>query len=222
VDGWVLPDDVHTLFAEKKHNNVPVLVGSNANEMTSLMPAASLPKTMDDYRRRIEGQYRDLAAEFDSVYGVKGEADIADAMLASGRDTIFSLQMRTWARMTTAAGSSAYLYFFSHQPPSPKQGELRAFHASEIPYVFNVLTFGDPRESGFKWTEADHRLSDQMLTYWSSFVATGVPAGKGLLKWPVYDATNEPYLELNDPLRVGNHLLKAQLDFQEKVLSRQR
>ncbi len=87
VDGWVLPDDVHTLFAQKKHNNVPVLVGSNANEMTSLTPAASLPKTMDDYRRRIEGQYRDLAAEFSSVYGVKSEADIADAMLASGRDT---------------------------------------------------------------------------------------------------------------------------------------
>ncbi len=124
--------------------------------------------------------------------------------------------------MTTAAGSSAYLYFFSHQPPSPRQSELHAFHASEIPYVFNVLTFGDPREAGFKWTEADHRLSDQMLTYWSSFVATGVPAGKGLPKWPVYDATNEPYLELNDPLRIGNHLLKAQLDFQEKVLTRRR
>jgi len=34
VDGWVLPDEIRTIFAEKKQNNVPVIVGSNANEMT--------------------------------------------------------------------------------------------------------------------------------------------------------------------------------------------
>ena len=36
VDGWVLPTDVTTAFAEGTHNNVPVLVGFNADEMTSL------------------------------------------------------------------------------------------------------------------------------------------------------------------------------------------
>src|SRR4051812_39235676 len=34
VDGYVLPEDVRTIFGRKRHNDVPVLVGSNANEMT--------------------------------------------------------------------------------------------------------------------------------------------------------------------------------------------
>jgi hypothetical protein len=41
--------------------------------------------------------------------------------------------MRTWARHTVTAGQRAYLYLFSHIPPSPRASELRAFHASEIP-----------------------------------------------------------------------------------------
>jgi para-nitrobenzyl esterase len=35
VDGWVLPDEVRTIFAQKKHSNVPVLIGSNADEWTA-------------------------------------------------------------------------------------------------------------------------------------------------------------------------------------------
>ena len=45
--------------------------------------------------------------DYDAVYPVKTEADIAEAMLAVGRDTTFTLEMRTWARMVTAAGRKA-------------------------------------------------------------------------------------------------------------------
>jgi para-nitrobenzyl esterase len=219
VDGWVLPDDIHNIFAHKKHNNVPVIVGSTANEMTSLFPAEQLPTTMDAYRKHVQAQYKELTAEFDAVYGVKGERDIVQAVLASWRDRIFSIQMRTWARMTTAAGSNAYLYLFNHVSPSPRR-ELGVYHASEIPYVFNVLTVPDRRSAGFAWTDADHRLADQMSSYWVNFVATGDPNGKGLPTWTPYDETSEPYLELGDPIRSGNHLFKEQLDFLEKAMTR--
>jgi para-nitrobenzyl esterase len=222
VDDWVLPDEVHNLFAKKKHNNVPVIVGSTADEMTSLISATQLPKTLDDYRRHMQIQFNDLAPEFEVVYGVKDEGDIARAVLASWRDTIFSVQMRTWARMTTTSGSDAYLYLFSHVPPSPRRTELGAFHASEIPYVFNVLTSGDSREAGFEWTEADRLLADRISSYWANFVATGDPNGEGLPAWMPYDQTSEPYLEFRDPIRSGNHLFKAQLDLQERALTRSR
>jgi hypothetical protein len=50
-------------FAQKTHNNVPVIVGSNANEMTSLTGTASAPKTMEEFKRRIAQQYGELASE---------------------------------------------------------------------------------------------------------------------------------------------------------------
>jgi len=170
--------------------------------------------------RAIAQQYGELAGEFEKAYGVTGEADAAVALLASARDTTFSLHMRSWARATTAAGSKAYLYFFSHVPPHPRATALGAFHAGEIPYVFGVVPSSDPREAGFAYTDVDRRLADAMSSYWVSFVKTGDPNGPGRPAWTPYDPADEPYLEFGDTITPGRHLLKAQLDFQERARQR--
>src|SRR5438093_2010644 len=97
VDGWVLPSDVRTIFAQKQHNAAPVLVGSNGNEWTTLSNPAQFPKTLADYRRRVETQYGDAVKEYDAVYPVGSDSDINKAMLDVGRDQTFTLEMRTWA-----------------------------------------------------------------------------------------------------------------------------
>jgi para-nitrobenzyl esterase len=124
--------------------------------------------------------------------------------------------------MSTAAGSKAYLYVFSHIPPHPRRHELKAFHASELPYVFDVLTARDPREAGFTYTDVDQRLADQMSSYWVNFVTTGDPNGKGLPHWAAYSPEAEPYLEFGDAITSGQHLYQAMLDFQERALERNR
>lgn len=220
VDGWVLPAEIRTLFMERRHNNVPVIVGSTADEATSLVPAGYVPTTFEEYRRRVTAQYGTSVSAFEEAYGVKAEADVAPALLNAFRDALFSLQMRTWARLTTAGGSRAYLYLFSHAPPSPRRDELKAFHASEIPYVFNVLTAGDPREAGFSYTDEDHVLAGQMSSYWVNFVEHGDPNGPGLPEWAVYDPATEPYLDFRPEIRAGHHLYKSQLDFQEAFAAR--
>jgi para-nitrobenzyl esterase len=223
VDGWVLPDEIRTIFAKKMQNVVPAIVGSNANEMTSFLAPGTLPKTVDDYRKRIAQQYGVMADAFDAAYGpVRRDADIADALLGAARDTTFSLHMRTWARQTVAAGAHAYLYSFSHVAPHPRASELKAFHASEIPYVFNVVPSKDPREAGFAYTDVDRRLADTMSSYWVNFVKTGDPNGPGLPRWDPYDADREPFLDFGDTPRAGQHLLKAQLDFLESFQAKSR
>jgi carboxylesterase type B len=57
VDGWVLPADIRTIFAEKRHIGVPVLVGSNANEWTTLSNPATFPKTMEDLASASTGSF---------------------------------------------------------------------------------------------------------------------------------------------------------------------
>jgi para-nitrobenzyl esterase len=215
VDGWVLPDEVRNLFAQGKHNDVPVLIGSNANEMTSLTSPAILPKTLADYRKRVAAQYGDMLKEFDAAYPVKTEADIPAAVFGSLGDATFTLGMRTWARMTGNGRSQAYLYYFSHVPPNPKSAYLGAYHAGEIAYVFNNLNRQNPLLS-----EADAKLSEMMMRYWVNFATTGNPNGKGLPQWTPYNRTDEPYLELGDPVQLHQHLRKEQLDFTEKFQQR--
>jgi para-nitrobenzyl esterase len=213
VDGYVLPDTVRNLFAGKRHNDVPVLIGSNANEWTTLSDPAQFPKTMDAYRQRVQRQYGADVKDYDQAYPVKTEADIAEVLFAVGRDTTFTLGMRTWARMVTATGRNAHLYQFTRVPPGPNPG-WGAYHAAEIQYVFNNV-------GSRPWaTPVDHRLADQMSSYWANFATTGDPNGGNLPRWAPFDLATEPYMDFGDTLQTKHHLLKAQLDFLEAFQQR--
>jgi len=217
VDGYVLPEDVRSTFASKRQSSVPVIVGSNANEWTTLSNPAQFPKTLDAYHKYLDAQFGDGAKEVETAYPVRSDADIADAMLSIGRDRTFTLEMRTWARMVTASGQHAYLYQFTHVPPSPRAKEWGAYHASEISYVF-----GNLRSPSFAYTDIDRKLSDEMSQYWVNFATTMDPNGKGQAAWTAYDAANEPYLELGDRVQMKQHLLKTQLDALDRAQQQQR
>lgn len=206
VDGWALPDEIRNIFAQGRHNDVPVIVGSNADEMTSLTVPATIPRTIEDYRKRLNAAYGSLSEKFDSVYPVKSDADAAEAYLAVTRDVTFTLPMRTWARMT--GRSKAWLYFFTHHPPNPQSKYLRAYHAGEIAYVFNNLNPRNPLIG-----DDDRKLSAMMQDYWINFATTGDPNGNGLPRWDHYSMKEEPYLDFGIPVQVRHHLLKDKLDF---------
>ena len=215
VDGWVLPDEIRNIFAQGKQNDVPVIVGSNANEMTTLTPPETVPKTLADYRKRTAVQYGEVIKDFDAAYPVNSDAEVAAGYLDSLRDASFTLPMRTWARATATGRARAYLYFFNHPPPNPQSKVLGAYHAAEIVYVFNNL-----KQVNRPFEEVDYQLADVMSSYWVNFATTGDPNRKGLPKWTPYDREAEPYMEFADTARPGNHLLKAQLDFLEQFQKR--
>jgi para-nitrobenzyl esterase len=179
--------------------------------MTTLTAPAIVPKKMEDYRKRVETQYGAMIKEFDAVYPVNSEADIADAILGSLRDSTFTLPMRTWARMSATGRSKAYLYFFTHVPPNPNSKYLGAYHAGEIVYVFNNLN-----RQNTQLQDADYKLAEMMSNYWINFATTGDPNGRGLPKWAPYNRETEAYLDFGGTVQIRNHLLKAQLDFIEQ------
>ncbi len=220
VDGWVLPDEIRSIFEGGRHHNVPVIVGSTADEMSPFDLTQTAPRSIEELRRWTSKHFRDLASEFEVAYDVRSNTDAVRAFAEAARDTTFSSHMRNWARLVTAAGSKAFLYFFSYAPPAPQRGTLGAFHAGEIPYVFNVIPSTDPREAGFDYTDDDRRLADRMSSYWVNFVAAGDPNGQGLPLWTPYDPITEPYLEFGAQITSGTHLLKPQLDFLDRALAR--
>lgn len=215
VDGYVFPDEIRGIFAKGKQNDVPVMVGSNANEMTTLTVPASIPKTIAEYRNRITPLYGEALSDFEGHYPAKTDAEVPKAYLDSTRDITFTLPMRTWARMTATGKSKAYLYWFSHVPPNPNSKYLGAYHAGEIAYVFHNFS---PQNKLIQ--EADHKLAEMMMSYWINFATTGNPNGKGLPEWKSYDQKSEPYMDLGTSVQLRNHLLKEQLDFLEQLQKR--
>lgn len=72
----------------------------------------------------------------------------------------------------------AYLYFFAHELPGD---DLGAFHSSELWYTFGTL--------GRCWrpmTDADYKISEEMVTYWTNFMRKGKPADTGTEGWRAY------------------------------------
>lgn len=213
VDGWVFPEEIRAIYAKGEQNDVPVIVGSNANEMSSLMPRAVVPQTEDAVRTRAAAQYGALAEEFFKTYPITDDASAVQAFLAGARDATFSWQMRSWARATENVSSKAYLYFFTRVPQIPDSEYYGAFHAAEIAYAFDNLHTSDRPQS-----ESDSRLAEAMSQYWVNFAATGDPNGEGLPKWSPYNTDFEPYMELGDAIQEGRHLLLQENDFIQKTM----
>lgn len=156
----------------------------------------------------VHQRYGAYADQMLKVYPAATDEESVKSYYAAFRDQGFGWEMRTWARMATKTGHQpAYLYYFSRRLPGPQSERLRAFHASELPYVFG--TFFWP----FPWEDTDKKLSDAITSYWVNFAKTGNPNGENLPQWPVYNATADQSLEFGDQIAVRANINKAGLDF---------
>lgn len=71
--------------------------------------------------------------------------------------------------------TAPFVYYFTRRMPGDDAG---AFHSAELWY-----TFGTYQKCWRPLTEGDERLADKMLGYWTNFIKTGDPNGKGLPVW---------------------------------------
>jgi para-nitrobenzyl esterase len=207
VDGWSLPQDIASIFAQGKQNDVPVIVGFNADEGTTLAPQAAA-LTAQAFVAGVHQRYKDAGDDFLKVYPAATDADAISSFYSAYRDQTFGWEMRTWARMASKTGHHpVYLYYFSHRPPGPQSTKLRAFHACEIAYVFSNFTWP------FPWEDEDRKLGDAISSYWVNFAKTGDPNASGLAKWPAYSPATDQSLEFGDTISVRAQVNKAGLDF---------
>ncbi|HLX43002.1 MAG TPA: carboxylesterase family protein [Bryobacteraceae bacterium] len=177
VDGWLLPTDVRTIFEHGRQNDVPVLIGSNADEGTAFTPPVVKAAA---FEAQAKSRFGEHASAFLKIYPADSDEDARASAAAALRDQTFGWEMRTWARLQSKTGKSrVYLYYFSRVPPGPVGKRLGAYHASEIRYVFNNMTSGAVED-------IDRRLADVMSSYWVNFATSGNPNHKGLPKWPAY------------------------------------
>jgi para-nitrobenzyl esterase len=216
VDGWVFPGEVHEIFATGRQADVPVILGSTADEATSLVGDA-VPPSKEEFLARVERRFGELAREFLQVYPVDDDGDVRRATLGWFRDEWFTCQMRTWARMMARVPSKAFLYHFTRVPPPPDRERYGAHHAAEIMYAFDNLD-----SVSLQFEEVDHRLAAVISDYWVRFATTGDPNRDGLPTWPAYTTKEEPYLELGDEVHMGQHLAQRECDFFDRHFSARR
>jgi para-nitrobenzyl esterase len=221
VDGHVLPAQLVDIFDTGQQAHVPLLAGFNAGEIRTLR-ALLPPKPADAaaYEATIRANYGDLADAFLHFYPA---SDIEDSMLEATRDGIYGWTADRLARLQSAAGQPAYLYYFDHGYPAAEARGLHAFHASEVPFVFGHL---DAASLTANWPPpgegpSERAVSDAMMDYWTSFAATGTPRASGAPAWPSYGRTGA-YMHFAEAPKPSTGLLTDRFALQEAVVRRRR
>ncbi len=188
IDGRSLPVDPLDASSLALSAHVPLLIGSNATELTLMGPPIT---AMDDATLLAKTKARlklgDAAAGSLIAVYKKAHGDNVETWLALESDRFVRINSirqaeRKAERKAAQAAAPVYMYYFAWRTPV-LGGYLRAAHALEIPFVFDHPDVW----SGFTGTGTDrYPLASRMSGAWSQFARGGKPADADLPDWPAY------------------------------------
>jgi para-nitrobenzyl esterase len=174
-------------------SDVPMLVGLNADE-GSAMSAGYGDDSQTALHALLTQTYGSMADRFAALYPSETASQRAAANRQVRRDRGLGA-IYAWAKARPGLRQPVYVYRYDHVEPGPQSARWRAFHSSEIPYVFQ--TFGASPERRF--TPQDRALSARISRSWLNFIRTGDPNGAALPTWPKLDVTAPSILAIGEP-----------------------
>ena len=216
IDGWVLPDDVMTIFAQGKQSLVPLIAGTNADEMTIFITKPPFDN-VEAYQSMVRKMYGKFADAVLAMYPANEPPEIRGAMCNTMADQIFVSGARRFVRAMEKAGVKAYLYHYTMIYPGPMSA-AGAFHSGELVFVFNnVQRAKEIRKMPFE--EKHQALANVMSGYWVQFAKTGNPNKEGLVEWPAYDPAKDQHIEFGEVVKVGQGLRQEKCDFWDNFVA---
>jgi para-nitrobenzyl esterase len=213
IDGRLLPDAPGRIFSTGRQQKVPLMIGSNAREMTTLRSfLPRIERTLTGYRGWLGQTLGADAERFGQLYPAQSDGEVEGALIDATTELLFTCPARFAARAMARVGAPVYLYQFTRV--KPRGQSLGAYHAAEITYVFET------RLPWLPWEPVDDQLSAAMAKYWVAFAATGTPTAEGLPAWPAHDAAGDRYLELGPAIEAKAGLKKIACDMLDSVYPR--
>ena len=190
ADGRVLPEGAFKGKGPAITADVPMIIGTTLNEFTTGINHPELELMTE----------AELEAKVDALYPRHARTIVA----AFRRRTPGAKPFDLWSRIASAQvrqsavdeaaakaalnQAPAYLYWFTWQTPI-LDGRPRAFHCSEIPFVFSNTDYCDHMTGGGPQARA---LSNKMADAWIQFARTGNPNHAGIPVWAPFTASAAP------------------------------
>ena len=187
VDERTIPAVPFHTVAPSISADVPLLVGSTLDEGSPLVTPARETMTRDELRdeaAKLHGPHASaLLAALDAVYPSAKPVELYGHLRPSGG----GLDMRVHAvRQPTLksqqGAAKVYVYLFAWHTPV-LNGQSRAFHRSELPFVFANTDRCAQLTGGTKGARA---LGGRVSDAWIQFARTGNPNHRSLPHWPAF------------------------------------
>jgi para-nitrobenzyl esterase len=185
IGGWVLPEPAVNFFRAGKIASVPLIIGSNAVEVTATEVPLALaflcgvrPVGKGNWSERIPRQPQD------GLYRTPGNQWATDTQLRC----LAVAEAPAYA----TAGRPTWQYQFEH----PLPGRDTPAYSSELPFIFGTC-------GGAQLFSHDVTLAERLQSYWTNFAKTGDPNGPGIALRPKFTTSERHYQALTDSAGVG-------------------
>ena len=221
IDGWVLPEPPLQTFLNGKQAEVPLLVGSMANEGHLLFPINE-SLTDKQLEKNLNHEYgKQFVSDFKQLYKTDLNESPGLAQREINTDRFMAYSMRLWAEFNYQKRQPTFLYFMQHIPPAfqiylSEEPDLDlpegprsagAYHSGDLAFVFNNVG-----KIGVDWQKPDYDLASAISRYWTNFAKSGDPNGSQLTNWPTYDTTSQNTLVFDTPIVTVQGVRKEKLD----------
>ena len=188
-------------LASGKFVRVPILNGGASHEMRLYVGyevEAGGKITLDNYQDRLRALYGDNVDTVLAAYPADRYSSVPTALGTAMSDFMPSGGLNSCLFLRTAWLASRFVPVYQYEfaddaaPPVMKDPgfELGAVHTSEMPYQFPGFSNTSVLD-GPPLAAPQQELAKQMVTYWSSFVHTGRPAGAGMPEWQPFDPSRQ-------------------------------
>jgi len=209
VDGKYLPGGPFEPVAPAISANVPLMIGTNKDEMTLFFAFAPWLEELDEaaMRKRVQMFVGDQADRIIEPYRrARPNDSLRDLVMAIATDHAMRMpSLVTADRKVVQHAAPVFVYMFTWETPV-LDGRLKSPHALEIPFVFDtVQSSGLTGDSPTRFP-----LADKMSRAWLAFVRTGSPNHEGIPYWPQYSTERRPTMIFDDGCRVESDPYQAE------------
>ncbi len=203
LDGTLLPEFPLASIRQGSTRGKRLLLGTNRDESALFIGPHPLkdpgPRDLGnlsvDQFRSVEERYRQLYPDMSDELRRIRSLTAEEYWIPSVRVVDAHLQ---------GGGGAAFVYRFDFSVPGGRYAGL-AFHASELPYVWDHLGKAVP-------AAAVAAFADTVHAAWCSFLRGEAPAAAQLPAWPPYSTSQRPTMLLNLSSHVEDAPQKAEFD----------
>ncbi|WP_085523712.1 carboxylesterase/lipase family protein [Tuberibacillus sp. Marseille-P3662] len=203
IDGVTLPESPEEALSSGIAKDIPSMIGTNLDEFRLFTFFDSSWKTLSE---------EELTLRFEKVFGALWPK-LSDHFIENNHETLsqslfdrlMTFKMFTFPAIQLAEtqvkqGATVWMYRFDWQSPV-FNGELKAFHASELPFVWHNIN--KPKAGNITGESSTrYEMANQMHQAWISFAHSGNPNTQEIPVWPGYDTNDRSTMLFNVESRI--------------------
>jgi len=202
-DGTIVTMTPQQALASGRYWKVPLIIGANSADI-GFPHWHSLSETWAAFGPNAE--------KAESAFDPTKSGNVMMVGWTIGAEMMMVEPARFVAASLAAAGVPSWEYRFSYVAESIRNKIPGAFHATEIPFVFDTVK----AKYGAALTPSDEAAAKAANTYWVNFAKTGNPDGSGVPHWPAYSPASDELMNFtNDGPVAQADPLKERLDLVE-------